>query len=437
MEPETRKTISLMPYQDGVADYYLQKMWEKSVYETTGTQTLAVPTENDGTIYPLQPLIPYAKHRLMTKHPVIGIARQLATAPMALADWTLHALPDAPPSALWLIQHEILNRKTQFMERALKDCIDYGFQVNELVFNPDGKNPDGEDAVTIEKWKPLLPYITFLRANPKNGDFDGVKQYDIRSGGVQYIDQGNVQLYNIDVDGTNHYGNSMLDNAEEAFDDWRTTKLISIGYLKKIAGAHWVIYYPPGVTEVDGGMQQNSDIAKSMLSRLEANGGMAIPNDMNDFIYNQNSGGGMRLWSVENITDSGSTSANYIDQLRHFEELMIMALMLPPKAVLESQYGTKAEAVVQTEAAVASGEMIIKRLCRLTNEQSVNRLLELNYGASARDSVWLEVAPITHDNRQFLQEIYTALLNNPDAAYTMLQNLDLANLGTKIGLNNL
>lgn len=420
---------------DNDTTYYWTGQWDRDVLEETGTQSLNIPITSDGTIYPLDELIPYVKRRKMLKHPPIALARQLAVAPMTLSEWNIVMEPEVPESARWLIHNEIMKRKPEILERALKDCIDFGWQVNEVVWEPDGKNKAGDDAITIKKFKPLLPYITFLRANPKNGEFAGIKQYDIYNGGVHYLETGDVQLFNIDVEGSNHYGNSMLDNCVESYDDWMRIKLISMGYLQKIAGAHWIVYYPPGTTSYNGIDTDNSEIAQNMLTRLDANGGLAIPSDVKEFFWDQNTQTGERLWSVENITDSGSTSASYVEQLRHFEELICMALMFPPHALLEGSFGTKAEAVVHAEAAVASMEMISKRLAMMLSTQTVNRLLELNFGQQYRNKAWLEVAPITHDNSEFLKQLYTALLMNPDAAFSMLQDLNIKGIGDKLGLN--
>lgn len=420
----------------GTAAYWAGE-WKKSENEKTGTQSLNVPVMYDGTIYPLEMLIPYHKRRKMLRHPSIAMARQLAVAPMVLADWTIETYPETPNSVRWLIQKEVLARKYEILERALKDCIDFGFSAFEVVWNPDGKNAAGEDAVTIQKFKHLYPYITFLRANPKNGEFAGVLQYDLYSGGATYLEAMDVQLYNNDVEGSNHYGNSMLDNCVDAFDDWQLTKQISMGYLKKIGGAHWIVYYPDGITNYNGADTPNIEIANDLLRKLEANGGMAIPSDVAGFTFDQNARSGQRMWEVEQKTDSGSTSASYIEQLRYYDELMVMGFQTPPRALLEGHFGTRAEAVQHAEAAIASWEMISNRMAEMTSKQVVNNLLELNFGKLARDSAFLKVSPITQDNRDMLKEVYMALLSNPDSAYSLIQELNVKGIGDQLKINNL
>lgn len=411
--------------------------WKKDAHEHTGAQSLYVPVFSDGTITNREIQIPYPKRREMLKHPVIAMARQLAVAPMALADWSIRTYPETPKSAYWLISHEIMRRKVQIIERAFKDCIDFGFCCFEVVWDPDGKDEAHEDAVTIKKFKHLFPYSTFLRANPKNGDFAGILQYDLYDGQPVYLPRQNVQLFNIDVEGTNHYGNSMLDNCVKSFDNWTQTRMISMGYLKKIAGAHWVVYYPDGETEYDGKMLPNFEIANLLLRQLEANGGMAIPQDVAGFIHDQSQRSDRRMWEVEQISDSGASSASYIEQLKYDDDQMVMGLMFPPNALLEGHYGTKAEAVAHAEAAIASMELMSDRFARLMSEQTVNQLLEFNYGKLARDSAYLEVAPITDNNKEILKEIYLNLLSNPDSAYSLIEDLNVKGIADKLKVSKL
>ena len=440
-----KSSINYMPFQQynyanqidiGNPNFWTGQ-WKKDPNEITGTQQLNVPIASDGTICPLEPLIPYQTHRAMLRHPTIAMARCLMIAPMTLVPWTLKVQNDAPVSARWLIQNEIVNRKVSILKYALEGLIDYGFQVNEVVYNPDGKNEVGEDAITIYKIKPLLPYITFLRANPLNGEFAGIRQNDVYTGALRYVEPDRVQLFNIDVEGTNLYGNSVLDNSVKPWDNWNTVNDVSMGYLNKIAGAHWVIYYPVGMTEFNGVDTDNGEIAKNLLTRLEANGGLTIPNDIRDFTMEANQNSSEPLWKIENISDSGATSASYVENLRHYEELMVMGLMFPPHALLEGQFGTKAEAVVHAEAPVAAMEMRVRGVVDQLNNQTVDTLLELNYGKMARGCVQIEIPPITHDDSEFLKQIYQNLLSNPDSGYALLQNINLKGLGDKLQLNNL
>lgn len=114
-----------------------------------------------------------------------------------------------------------------------------------------------------------------------------------------------------------------------------------------------------------------------------------------------------------------------------------MGLMFPPHALLEGQFGTKAEAVVHAEAPVAAMEMRVRGVVDQLNNQTVDTLLELNYGKMARGCVQIEIPPITHDDSEFLKQIYQNLLSNPDSGYALLQNINLKGLGDKLQLNNL
>lgn len=387
--------------------------------EKFGAQTLQRPSVMDGVIYPIEQRIDAFTHRMMLRVPTIALARCLMVAPMTLVPITLQTDPDAPEGAEELVQEQIIDRKDKWMKLALEGCIDFGWCAFENIycFNPD------TNRVEIRKQKQLLHEITFLRANPWNGDFAGAMQINLITGERVFLRENKIQLFNFDQRGDNWYGNSMLDNALLPCRRWNEIEALSIGYMKKIAGAHWVIKFPVGTTNCNGVNKDNAEIAKELLKNLEANGAIAIPQDLELYRYTQESGQAQQ-WVVENITDSGASSASYADTLRYYDTLMVRALMLPERMILEGEFGTKAEAVAHSEAAVAGMEMRYRGIVRDMDTQTKRQLLALNYGEKYADCVKLVAAEITRDDKAFMKEIYTALLNNADMGHVVASGVD-------------
>lgn len=391
--------------------------------EKTGSQTLAKPTLVDGVIFPTEPRLDTFVYRRILRDPTIALARCLMVAPMTLVPITLEVEKGAPKGAEELVQKYILDRKDVWLKLALESCIDFGWVAFENVYKYD--SDCGE--VALVKQKQLLHEITWLRANPYTGDFGGIMQDNIITGQRVYLPASKVQLFNIDQRGSNWYGNSMLDNTLLACDRWADIESLAVGYMKKIAGAHWVVKYPVGVTKYNGIERDNSEIARELLDSMEANGAISIPQDLDAFRYSQDNGQ-LNQWAIENITDNGATSASYTDALKYYDTLKVRALMLPERMILEGEFGTKAEAVAHSEAAVAGMEMRYRGIVRDMDAQTKRQLLDLNYGEKYKDCVRLVAAEITRDDKDFMKQIYSALLNNADVGHVVASGVDTEQL---------
>ena len=422
MQHHSKQTQSVRFIPENRNDSFWYNQIEKDPYEATGSQSFSAPVQTDGVIYPLEPLIRQGLYRKLLRHPTIAMSRCLMVAPMTLTQWSVKADEDVPEELVELVEDQILSRKETLIKSALEGVVDFGFIVYEVIYDPCGKTRNGEPAVTIKDFKHLLQEMTFLRANPHNGKFAGIMQDNPLNGQRVYLPPEKVQLFNIDQRGSNWYGNSILDNCIKPFKDWHDTNETAMGYMKKIAGAHWIIYFLPGTSFYNGTEQDNQDVAQDISSKLTANGSVVIPYEIQQFISSQESP--IPKFKLENISDSGATSAEYMEPLRYRDGQMVSGLMFPPNALLEGHYGTKAEAVVHAEAAVSHMEMRVRHIAEQLNQQTVNRLVELNGGYAMRDKVWIEVAPITHDNSEFIRTIYQSLLSNADTGYTIASRID-------------
>ncbi len=399
-------------------------VWEKDQNEMTGMQGMMIPITYDGVICPWEHRINFPLHRRLIKDPTISITRSLMIAPMTLSEWSVIARDGAPEGAKELVEEEINSRREEIIEQALRGVIDFGWVAFETVFE-DGKNlATGKHVKKLKKLKQLIHYFTWLRANPLDGSFAGIMQDNIATGQRIYLDADQVLLFNIEQEGSNWYGNSRLDNCIDALNGWNTVKDISLGYLRKIAGAHWVIYYPVGTTMYNGIMTDNQQIAQDIVRQLEANGSMTIPGSIKNFIDSQLSQNEGEL-RIENLTDSGSSSASYLDQMRYYDILKMRGLNMPERALTEGTHGTNAEAVSHLGAAVSGMESMGRSLVRQLNAQLVNRLLALNYGDSAKGTVYIEAARISDSHVSYIQDILRQLIGNPDYGYVVSQNIDV------------
>jgi hypothetical protein len=118
-------------------------------------------------------------------------------------------------------------------------------------------------------------------------------------------------------------------------------------------------------------------------------------------------------WRIELLSDNGSRQPGFIDRENYLDKLLVRGLLMPERAMMEGQYGTKAEAGAHIDLALTLAENDHKRITRFANWYLLNDLLVLNFGQSYRGKAWLKPSPIADDSKLILKDLYAAILANP------------------------
>ena len=135
--------------------------------------------------------------------------------------------------------------------------------------------------------------------------------------------------------------------------------------------------------------------------------------------------GNLYAWHVELLEDGGAKQTAFIDRLKYLDTLKVRGLLLPERAILEGQFGTKAEAGEHGDMMVTNMEMIDKAIVSVVNEQIVNQLVALNFGPEMVGKIRLVALPLIDSQIDFLRELYKKV-SDP--------NLDLETLKNKLDL---
>lgn len=399
--------------------------------ELSGPQVLQV-TFND---YELQrpattPVSFYAKVREMRLDPTISLARALCIAPILAANWSYEQQDDAPEGAQDLIQEMMTPLRNDLLRSGFFGCIDYGWQSYEKIFEV---REDG--FVHVKKLKALLPDITDILVDPVSGDFIGLRQ-DVTCN-TNYTEPLNLPiekclLLNVDVEGSNWYGESVMKIVEKAYDQWVDSNASSARFDRKMAGSHWVIHYPIGESKVNGQLTDNFVIAKQIISRLESAGAVAVPRALAEHIDDLN-GQAPDQWKIELLESSGGQTS-FMDRLKYLDALKVRAFGLPERAVLEGQFGTKAEAEAHADIAVLNMELRHQLMTQSINRHVVNQVLAYNYGPQAKNKVYIQPAPIADLEKDWLKKIYEKIISDPNGFLTELDAIDMEALRDRVAI---
>jgi hypothetical protein len=125
------------------------------------------------------------------------------------------------------------------------------------------------------------------------------------------------------------------------------------------------------------------------------------------------------------ISAQASSAASFDDRQKYLDNLKVRVFGIPERSLLEGKFGTKAEAETHAEIGLSTVDTKHRLLVQQFNEGPVNNVLSLNWGPDAKDSVWIEVAPLVSSRFNHLKEIYRMVLQSPDVGSLEAQNLDM------------
>lgn len=366
----------------------------------------------------------YATYRAIRKDSTIALVRELTPGPILASNWNIEGAEDqVPEERVKFIRKDMLRIRDTFLLQAVRGLMDFGWMPFEKVWEKDEKG-----FIHLKKLKPLLHDYTWILVD-KHGGFLGFQQNDLHQ---TVIPLRKALLLSQDVEGTNWYGEGKLEIASKPVADWDDSNEGANRYDKKIAGSHWVVYYPIGETELNGVMTDNFEIAKTMLNNLESSGKMALPQSFQTHILdmNQKQDG----WKVETLSDSVARQFSFVKRLEYLDKLKVRAYGFPDKAILEGKFAPNNEAGVHANITATALDVRHNYIVHMLNLHIVDPTLRYNWGKEAEETVRINPAPITNMSLGFLQDVYKMMLNNQQAVGYEYNSVDMAELRDKIAI---
>jgi hypothetical protein len=326
-------------------------------------------------------------------------------APIYAADWTVVAEDKAADEERQsFIYSNFAPIRSELLRNSIRGLMDFGWQPFEVVKTVK------DDLVLIQTIKPLLQDLTVILVNDK-GQPVGLRNSPIGLSigadiGPVEIFFGEALLISHDTEGTQWYGEPLMRRVERAYDSWNDSDDAARRYDKKMAGSHWVVYYPVGSSMYNDVETDNFTVAQGILATLESSGRIAVPVQVSQQIGELNSYDPSKNgWRVE-LIDGSSAQGSFVERLRYLDTLKARGLGLTERSVFEGQFGTKAEAEAHADFTIDNIERFHDNILSAINDQAVNALLELNWGPEARGSVRLKKASLSDSKRAFLRELY-------------------------------
>jgi hypothetical protein len=394
--------------------------------EKTGPQVV-IKRRYEGSNY-VGP-ITYRKIREMRRDPVISLIRTMLFAGVLAGEWSTEI--DAERDDLdketleeikAFIHDQLGTQRLHILRTGVLGCFDFGWQGYEKVFDLDEQRL----LYTIKKLKPLLQDMTTILTEDKNGAFAGLRSGDIDLSVPESL------LLNFDVEGTMWEGQSQIELAEKEYDHKQFIVASAQRYDKKMAGSQWVVRYPVGKTpQPDGTEKENHLIANEILDAIEANGLIALPMARNALTTAENKG--QNPWSIELMTANGAV-LQFTERFMYQDKSIARVLGWPERAILEGQFGTKAEAEAHGDFVITMIEYRHDSIVELVNWHVVNQLIRINWGEQYENAVWIKATKINDSAKAFLRQLYWKVLENADGFIAEMDKIDLESIAQSLGV---
>ena len=361
--------------------------------------------------------------REMRLDPTLQLARGMITAPVLAAEWSYEGDDE---DQVEFIRSQMDPVKHHLMQHTILGWMDFGWHSFEKVFDfVDGK-------VVLTKLKPLLQDYTEINVDA-NGRITGITNEV--EGNETELSTDEAFITYTDVEGTDWYGQAWMRAAEDPWNRWKETDTSARKYQQRVAGTHWVLYYPTGESEFEGELTDNFVIAKKIIDGLESNSKVLLPVAIDELIAQLNEGSSTNLksvWELKLLSDDGNGSESFENRLKYLDALKVRALRLPERAVLEGVFGTKAEAESHADFAITNMEMRHLEAVLLVNWHIVNHLTRMNFGAE--NLVKIMPSPIADASRALLKDIYIKILSDPTGFLNEVGTLDIEAIKSALGI---
>ena len=377
-----------------------------------------LPKESTGTTY--------ARYREIRKDATVSLVREIAPGPILAANWTIDTKENTPDEWLDLVSEDVKRVRDDYLLQAVRGLNDFGWMPFEKIWYKDENG-----YARLKVLKALIHDYTNILVDTK-GNFVGFQQTDIAE---TVIPLSKCLLLSQDVEGTNWYGTGKLEIVAKVQSDWDDSNNGANRYDAKVAGSHWVVYYPIGKTTVEGTEKDNYDLAGDILNALESSGKMRLPAAIQSHLTDLN-GDGKSEWKVEPISDTVARQHSFVARLEYLDRLKVRAYGFPEDTILKTRYTPKTEQGVHANIVATAQDVQHRYIVNMLNKHVVDQTLRYNFGKKAAGAVFVNPAPITSMSLEFLQYVYKMLLNNQAVVTKEYNGIDLIELRTKIAVPN-
>lgn len=367
----------------------------------------------------------YSTYRIMMAHPTVALTRASVFAPVLAGSWFYEShAEDENEDACELVQKTFEKIRQRILGDALRS-LDFGFQAFELTWDKD------RDGYSVPTAKPLLPELTTIVVDD-NGNVTGIKNGDVT------LKVGEFLLINYDVEGSNHYGRSRLENIRRVWANYLAIEDKAFQLDSKAAGIIPLIYFPadtrlPGTNDPNSGGtdQSNFAVARRIASDVREGRGVAVENFAGQADGTPEQAAALADksdWKIEtvDIGNAGPSQSAILEKLKYYDQMLVRGYLRSERTVIEANTaGSRADA--ESHSAGISDtdtDLVHASIVEQINRQVVDEMLALNFGEAARGTVWISPREVVDERRATMSLLLQSALSDPMLRGELFERID-------------
>jgi hypothetical protein len=372
----------------------------------------------------------YYTYRLMSRDPTLALARAMAKLPIKSAKHSFEADDGVPDQAVQAVQNAVDRIWGDIVDACLW-ALEYGWKSAEIIWEMR------EGLLVPARIKPLSVDDTQILVDPDTGTMVGVRQVvDLRFGKYLYFAN--------EVEDQNYYGVSRHENVrQKVWAPWNDLMARMHTYFAKGAGVIPIARYPIGDGAAEGGTNDdNYKNARKIIDDLTNAKGICFPQEVTQQMLDAVRSGAASIkdlsaWSIDFLEAKAGHGDEFLGAARYYDSLKMRGWLVPERAGLEGQNGTKAEAETHGDVGIGVAEDTHARICAAVTDQIVAPMLSFNFGPDMATRVRIEGAALVDESRALIRDIVKAVLTNPASVDILKTSADFNDMMDQAGVPKL
>lgn len=365
----------------------------------------------------------YKFYREMRKDPTISLGRRALVSSVVRGDWSYSVRDGESDELADELRGTFEPMRTAILRSALRGLIDFGWIPFEKVWRLD------EGQVRLAKLKPLLQDLTDILIDEATGNYAGLRQRDVLGNEIFLVPEQTL-LLSINVEGSNWYGEGLLESARRDYNDWNNANNGASRYDRKVAGNQIWINHPQGKDPRTG--EKYAATAAKIAAGLESAGIVTTPKALKKRPSDKDNWD--ESWEIKGVDTKGSLQPAFVDRLKYIDGRLIRALGFPERAILEGQFGTKAESEIHVKFVINFMEELEGDIVQAINWHVANMQLRFNHGPEADGAAFIERSEISTAQRELLADLLKTIMGSQFGQAETIDNTNVRTILERLGI---
>jgi hypothetical protein len=371
----------------------------------------------------------YQTYRAMDRSPHLAMAKAVKIGPILAASGGWQTRDKSVPDAVLGFVRDAVEPLVSGLLGSMADGLSMGNAPHALVWDVERGPKPGLPSIrwVPKRVRPLDPEWTTVRLSEDRRQFLGLANGDVN------LDPVECFYYLHDrrpYDGYWWYGRSLHENIREEFAESRHDKELMARLGKKLSGVVAIAKVIRGLARDAAGKEiDRFDAAQKVVQFLAGSDGAVFESIALDEAAIRNDPSLAKVTDLDvTALDLGSSApalATLLAKRTQIQQEHLLGWLVPPRAVLESDHGSRADSETHTETQLTQSELLGIDFHNVIRKRLIDPVLVLNFGEAYRGAVWRTPARMTTEERAANDRVVEAVFSNPGLLEMAMAQIDV------------